>query len=54
MSDNREFSLAVQRVDSALSTMRSGNPQPYIDCWINSPEATLFGAWGPMEQARRP
>ena len=24
-------------------------PQPYIDCWADDPEVTLFGAWGPIE-----
>lgn len=40
---------AMERVAAALTAMRSGNPQPYLDCWAKSPEATLFGAWGPIE-----
>src|SRR5262245_18804013 len=49
MNGSDELSLALQRVDKALTAMRSGDPQPYIDCWANSPDATLFGAWGPIE-----
>ena len=30
-------------------TIRSGDPQPYIDCWADDPDVTLFGAWGPIE-----
>ena len=49
MSDDHELSHAMRRVNEALTAMRSGNPQPYIDCWADSPDATLFGAWGPIE-----
>ena len=44
---------AMERVGAALTAMRSGNAQPYIDCWAESPEATLFGAWGPIEHGWR-
>ncbi|MET0706132.1 MAG: DUF4440 domain-containing protein [Tardiphaga sp.] len=30
--------------------MGSGDPAPYIDCWAVSEDATLFGAWGPIEK----
>jgi ketosteroid isomerase-like protein len=53
MNDDHELLLAMQRVDRALTAMRSGNPQPYIDCWADSPDATLFGAWGPMEHGAK-
>src|SRR5262249_49748882 len=53
MNDSHELSLAMQRVDKAVTAMRSGDPQPYIDCWANSPDATLFGAWGPMEHGAK-
>ena len=46
MNDDPELSRAVQRVDAAGTAMRSGDPQPYTDCWATSPDATLFGAWG--------
>ena len=53
MSDDRELSLAMQRVNEALTAMRSGDTQPYIDCWADSRDATLFGAWGPMEHGAK-
>jgi ketosteroid isomerase-like protein len=53
MSDDRELSLAIKRVNEAATAMRSGNPEPYIDCWTDSPDATLFGAWGPMEHGAK-
>ena len=31
-------------------TIGSGDPQPYIDCWADDPDVTLFGAWGPIER----
>src|SRR6185503_8854195 len=40
---------AIRRVDEAVMTIRSGDPQPYIDCWADDPDVTLFGAWGPIE-----
>ncbi len=33
--------------------MRSGDPEPYIACWADSADATLFGAWGPIEKGSR-
>jgi ketosteroid isomerase-like protein len=30
--------------------MGSGDPAPYIHCWAASDDATLFGAWGPIEK----
>jgi ketosteroid isomerase-like protein len=47
------FADALERVEAALAAMGSGNPEPYIDCWAESDEATLFGAWGPIEQGYR-
>jgi ketosteroid isomerase-like protein len=40
---------AVRQVDDAVMDIRDGDPQPYIDCWADDPEVTLFGAWGPIE-----
>ena len=40
---------AIRQVDEAVMTIRSGDPQPYIDCWADDPDVTLFGAWGPIE-----
>lgn len=41
---------AMRRVQDAVMTIRSGDPQPYIDCWADDPDVTLFGAWGPIER----
>lgn len=48
-SHTTEFEGAKQRVREALAAMGSGQPEPYIDCWAKSGDATLFGAWGPIE-----
>ncbi len=34
---------------AALVAIRRGDPQPYADCWSDSDDVTLFGAWGPIE-----
>jgi ketosteroid isomerase-like protein len=44
------FAEARARVRTALAAMGSGQPVPYIDCWAASDDATLFGAWGPIEK----
>ena len=46
------FQQALQRVRTALASMGAGDPQLYIDCWAESADATLFGAWGPIEHGR--
>jgi hypothetical protein len=46
------LSEALDRVRLALAEMASGNPEPYLACWADSDDVTLFGAWGPIE--RRP
>ena len=33
--------------------MAAGDPEPYIDCWVESEDVTLFGAWGPIERGHR-
>ncbi|MBM4256054.1 MAG: DUF4440 domain-containing protein [Deltaproteobacteria bacterium] len=50
MSKAPSFTDALERVRVALAAMGTGNPQPYIDCWAVSDDATLFGAWGPIEK----
>jgi ketosteroid isomerase-like protein len=45
-----EFGKAREKVRSALAAIGSGNPAPYMDCWARSGDATLFGAWGPIEK----
>jgi hypothetical protein len=29
------------------------DPEPYINCWAESEDATLFGAWGPINKGFR-
>ena len=41
---------ALGRTEAAVAAMRSGDPEPFIALWANSPDATLFGAWGPIEK----
>jgi ketosteroid isomerase-like protein len=43
---------ALRQVGEAVMTIRSGDPGPYIDCWADDPDVTLFGAWGPIEHGR--
>jgi hypothetical protein len=50
MGEDRSFTDALERVRAAAAAMGSGNPQPYIDCWAESEDATLFGGWGPIEK----
>src|SRR5262245_52544495 len=47
------FAETLERVRAALAAMSSGDPEPYIHCWAESADATLFGAWGPIEQGYR-
>jgi ketosteroid isomerase-like protein len=49
-SGDTSFALARERVRLALRAMGAGNPAPYIQCWAASDDATLFGAWGPIER----
>lgn len=46
---NEDIGAALGRVADALAEMGAGNPRPYADCWARSDDATLFGAWGPIE-----
>jgi hypothetical protein len=41
---------ALERVRGALGAMRNGDPEPYVACWAESKDATLLGAWGPIEK----
>jgi ketosteroid isomerase-like protein len=47
------FGDALEQVKTALAAMGSGDPEPYIDCWPESDDVTLFGAWGPIEKGHR-
>jgi ketosteroid isomerase-like protein len=44
------FPETLQQVDAAIHAITAGDPDPYIGLWDNSPDATLFGAWGPIER----
>jgi ketosteroid isomerase-like protein len=54
MVEESDFAQALQQVQTALAAMRAGDPQPYIACWADRDDVTLFGAWGPIEQGYRP
>jgi len=53
MGEDHSFTDALERVKAALAAMGSGDPQPYTACWAESDDATLFGAWGPIEKGHR-
>ena len=50
MTKSASFSEARSQVRTALAAMGSGRPEAYIDCWAKYDDATLFGAWGPIEK----
>lgn len=37
---------ALRRTAAAVSAMRSGDPEPYLACWVHTPDTTIFGGWG--------
>src|SRR5690242_16603255 len=41
---------ALDRVRDALAAIGAGDPAPYAALWLDSRDATLFGAWGPIER----
>lgn len=51
---HRDFSRALDRVADALADMGAGSPGRYAACWARSDDATLFGAWGPIEKGHGP
>jgi ketosteroid isomerase-like protein len=46
----RKRSAGPAPVAAAIHAITSGNPQPYIALWDDSPDVPLFGAWGPIER----
>ena len=50
MTKSASFAEARSQVRAALAAMGSSRPEAYIDCWAKSDDATLFGAWGPIEK----
>jgi ketosteroid isomerase-like protein len=51
--EDPKLAEALERVRLALAEMGSGNAGPYIACWADSDDATLFGAWGPIDKGFR-
>src|SRR6185436_19655707 len=51
--DPKSFAHAREHVRAALAAIGSGQSRLYIDCWAVSDDATLFGAWGPIEKGHR-
>ena len=41
-----ELAMALEQAESAVASVRSGDPAPYSRCWTSSDEAALPGAWG--------
>jgi ketosteroid isomerase-like protein len=49
--DTREpLTQALDRLAHAQAAMGAGNPALYAALWADSPDTTLFGAWGPTER----
>jgi ketosteroid isomerase-like protein len=45
-----DLDRALDRLADALAAMGNGDPYPYAAMWPDSPDVTLFGAWGPIER----
>jgi hypothetical protein len=50
VTEDHKLDEALEQVRMALAAMGSGNPEPYINCWAESEDVTLFGAWGPIDK----
>lgn len=33
-----------------MAALRQGDPDPYISCWAQEDDVTLYGAWGPVDK----
>jgi ketosteroid isomerase-like protein len=53
VTEDEKLTEALEQVRMALAAMGSGNPEPYINCWAESEDVTLFGAWGPIDKGFR-
>ena len=49
----RELEETLREVDAALRAMGSGDHESYAALWDDSPDVTLFDAWGPIERGTR-
>ena len=45
-----DLDRALDRLADALTAIGEGDPYPYAALWPDSPDVTLFGAWGPIER----
>ena len=45
-----DLEIALDRIAHALSAMGAGDPAPYAALWLDDPDVTLYGAWGPIER----
>ena len=52
-AEDPKLTEALEQVRLALAAMGSGDPEPYINCWAQSTDVTLFGAWGPIDKGFR-
>jgi ketosteroid isomerase-like protein len=52
-TDDPGLAAALERVETALAAMSAGDPEPYVGCWAELEDVTLFGAWGPIEKGHR-
>ncbi len=41
---------ALHRTDEAIRAITAGESRRYVELWDDSPDITLFGAWGPIER----
>ena len=46
----RKLTAALRRTDAAIRAITSGEPAPYAGLFDESPDVSLFGAWGPIER----
>jgi ketosteroid isomerase-like protein len=46
----RKLATALRRTDRAIRAITSGRPAPYAGLFDDSPDVSLFGAWGPIER----
>src|SRR5512145_1635105 len=53
VGEDRKLAEALEQVRLALAAMGSGDPEPYIKCWAESDDVTLFGALGPIDRGFR-
>lgn len=45
-----DLGAALDDLAAALAAMGRGDPAPYAALWADSPDVTLYGAWGPTER----